>query len=190
VELMESNMPLPVVQQILGHATPGLAASYIAFSGEEMRETAKDFIERENRRKTSARNRFYGKIRSVRKGDIQSILELATLGGYELIAVITNDSLERLNLRPGSPVTAEIKAPWVILLKGENPPVCTAENRFPGKVARVLSGETTTELGVRLSDGTELCAIVTNEQDRFPGIQENDFVWAVFNAFSVILHID
>jgi molybdate transport system regulatory protein len=187
---MESNMPLPVVQKILGHATPGLAASYIAFSEKEMRETAKYFLEREIRRKTSARNRFFGKIRSIRKGDIQSILELGTLGGYELTAVITNDSLERLELRHGSPVTAEIKAPWVILLKREKQPVCTAENRFQGKVARILSGETTAEIGVRLSDGTELCAIVATGQGRFSEFRENDIVWVVFNAFSVILHVD
>jgi len=37
VELMQSNVPLPVVQKIMGHSTPNLAASYVEFSDEEIR---------------------------------------------------------------------------------------------------------------------------------------------------------
>jgi len=34
VELMQSNVPLTVVQRILGHSTPNLTTSYVSFSRE------------------------------------------------------------------------------------------------------------------------------------------------------------
>jgi len=37
---------LPVVQKILGHSTPNLAASYVEFSDEEMREVARYFVDK------------------------------------------------------------------------------------------------------------------------------------------------
>jgi molybdate transport system regulatory protein len=101
VEMMQNNMPLPVVQRILGHSTPSLAAAYVEFSDEDMRQLAKHFIDKESRRKTSARNMFYGKVRAIRKGDIQSVIEILTIGDDIVTTVITNDSLERLGLKPG-----------------------------------------------------------------------------------------
>ncbi len=191
VELMQSNMPLPLVQRILGHSTPNLAASYVEFSEEEMRRLAIHFTEKESGRKSSARNMFFGKIRDIRQGDIQSVVEILTLGEYIITTVITNDSRERLGLKPGVLITAEVKAPWVILYRGGAEPLCTAENRLCGSVERILRGETTTEYRVRMADGTALCA-VTASQDadgRFD-IHENDAVWAVFNSFAVVLHVE
>ena len=51
VELMHSNVPLPVVQRILGQSTPNLTASFVAFSDEDIHQVAKHFIERESRAK-------------------------------------------------------------------------------------------------------------------------------------------
>jgi len=190
VELMQSNMPLPAVQALLGHSTPNLTTSYVTFSSDDIRQVTKFFIEREAAPKTSARNSFMGKIRAIRRGDIQSIIELITLGGYQVTTVITNDSLERLGLREGKLIFAEIKAPWVLLQKGDEEPKTTAENRFYGTIHRIAKGKVTTEYTVRLGDGTELCAVVTSSSRRRLGLRENDPVWVLFNGFSVILHVD
>ncbi len=190
VELMQGNMPLPVVQKILGHSTLNVTASYVDFSDDDIQQVAKYFVEKESHRKTSARNSFFGKIRSIRKGDIQAKVEMMTLGGDMVTTVITNDSLSRLGLKSGSLITAEVKAPWVILQKGEREPESTAENRFLGTISRINKGEITTEYVVRISDGTELCSIVTTENARQMGFQEDDRVWAVFNSFCVVLHTD
>jgi len=190
VELIYSNVPLPVVQRILGHSTPNLTASLVAFSDEDVHEVARHFIERESRRKTSARNTFFGKIRAVRKGDIQSCVELVTLGGDVVTTVITNNSLKRMGLKAGSLITAEVKAPWVILQKTRTEPLCTAENRFVGTVTQILRGKLTTEFIVCIKDGTELCSVVTEESRRRLDVKEGDDVWVMFNAFAVILHVD
>jgi len=190
VELMQSNMPLPVVQRMLGHSTLNVTASYVDFSDADMRQVAQHFIDKESRRKTSARNSFFGKISSIKKGDIQAKVEMITLNGDKVTTIITNDSLLRLGLKTGSLITAEVKAPWVVLQKSGEAPESSAENRFPGAVARINKGKITTEFVVRISDGTELCSIVTTESASGTGFRKNDRVWALFNSFAVVLHID
>jgi molybdate transport system regulatory protein len=190
VELMQENVPLPVVQRMLGHSTPNVTASYVAYSEEEIRQVTRYFLEKESGRKTSARNTFFGKIRTIRRGDIQAKIELLTIGGDAIATVITNESLARLGLIVGSLVKAEVKAPWVILEKSEGEPKCTAENRFQGTVVRVNQGRITNEVVVRIADGSELCSVVTKESSRGMGLQTNDPVWAIFNSFAVVLHID
>ncbi|AFM24772.1 TOBE domain-containing protein [Desulfomonile tiedjei] len=190
VELMQSNMPLPVVQRVLGHSTPNLTASLVDFSQEEVRQVERHFIEKESRRKTSARNTFFGKISTIQKGDIQSQVELVTIGGDIITTVITNNSLNRLGIKQGSLIAAEVKAPWVILQKAKTKPSCTAENMLHGTVTQILRGKLTTEFTVRIQDGTDLCSLVTEESRRRLAINEGDKVWVVFNSFAVILRAD
>jgi len=190
VELMQSNMPLPVVQRILGHSTPNPTTSYVLFSDEDIRVVTRHFVERESLRKTSARNTFFGKIRSVRSGDIQAVVELATIGGDLVRTVITNDSLARLGLKEGTLISAEVKAPWVVLFKGDEEPDTSADNRFRGTIDRIVAGAVNTEYVVRIADGTELCSLVTSASGRRLDLHLNDPVWAVFSSFAVVLHID
>ncbi len=189
VELMQSNMPLPAVQMMLGHSTPNLTSSYVSFSGDEIQQVVKAFMERESSRKTSARNAFFGKVLSIQQGDIQAVVKLITLGGYPVTTVITNESLKTLGLTEGSLVGAEVKAPWVMLGRGEDAPACSAENRFDGVVSRITRGRITTEYAVRIADGTELCVLMSREGDRSLGLKKGDRVWAYFNCFSVVLHL-
>jgi molybdate transport system regulatory protein len=190
VEMLQNNMPLPVVQKILGHSTPNLTASFVSFSDADIHQVAKFFLEKESKRKTSARNTFFGKIGTIQKGDVQSKVELVTLGGDPVTTIITNDSLARLGLKVGTLITAEVKAPWVILQKGDEEPKCTAENKFRGTIERITKGKVTTEYVVRIADGTELCSVVTSESSIRLELRENDPVWAVFNSVSVVLHLD
>jgi molybdate transport system regulatory protein len=190
VELLQNNLPLPVVQNILGHSTPNLTAALVSFSEAEMQQVAKFFLEKESGRKTSARNAFFGKISTIRKGDIQARVELVTLAGERVITMITNDSLVRLGLKVGKLITAEVKAPWVILHKGETEPECSAENRFFGTIERIIPGRLTTEYVVRLADGTELCSLVSSDISKSLNLQPRDPTWALFNCFAVVLHID
>ena len=190
VELMQNNVPLPVVQRILGQSSPNLTAAFVSFSDEDIRQAEKFFLEKESRRKTSARNTFFGKISDIQKGDIQAKVELVTMGGYCITTVITNDSLARLGLKPGILITAEVKAPWVVLQKGDQEPECSTENMFQGTVERIIQGQVTTEYVVRISDGTELCSVVTSDSSRRLDLYENDPVWAIFNSFSVVLQLD
>lgn len=190
VELMQSNLPLPAVQKILGHSTPNLTTSYVSFSDDDIRAVTRHFMEKESSRKTSARNTFFGKIHAIRRGDIQAMVELATIGGDLIRTVITNGSLTRLGLREGTLISAEVKAPWVVLFKGAAEPDTSADNRFPGTIEHIVSGAVNTEFVVRIADGTELCSLVTSASSRRLNLHVNDPVWVVFSSFSVVLQID
>ncbi len=190
IELLRQGAPLLVVQKILGHSTPVLTASYLDFSEKERRRIERRVLAREARRKTSARNAFYGKVIRVLLGDVHSAVVLATLGGHRLTSVITNESLEALHIRPGAFLTAEIKAPFVAVTAGPNPPATSAENVFPGVVEKVAVGELAGEILVRLADGTRICAAVTAGSARGLGLSPGDAAVASCNAFSVVLRAE
>lgn len=190
VELMQSNIPLPAVQMMLGHSTPNLTSSYVAFSKDEIQAVAKRFLEKESGRKTSARNSFFGKVSGILKGDIQTRVVMETLEGNSIITVITNDSFERLGLSPGRLITAEVKAPLVILHGGEESPKCSAENRFRGVVAKISKGEVNTEYIVKISETIEICAVVSSNRNSAFEFNVGDCAWALFNCSAVVLHVD
>jgi molybdate transport system regulatory protein len=189
-ELMQGNVPLPAVQKILGHSTPNLTSSYVTFSEDEIRRVTRYFMEKESSRKTSARNFFFGKIRVIKRGDIQSQVELATVEGYPVTTIITNDSLGRLGLKVGKLITAEVKAPWVFLQKGDEEPESSADNRFRGIIEQISSGAVNTEYVVRISDRIELCSVVSTGSSQLLNLRKGDIVWALFNCYSVVLHVD
>jgi molybdate transport system regulatory protein len=189
VELLEGNVPLPVVQSILGHSTPGLAASWVEFSGPGMDEAARRFLEKESQRKTSARNRFFGSVVEILQGDIQSLVRVRSLDGLALTTIITNTSRERLGLLPGALVTAEVKAPWVIVARGTDLASVGAENRFSGTVESILRGEVTTEIVVRLAGGARLCSLLTEHARARLDLREGDTASAFFSAHAVVLNV-
>jgi molybdate transport system regulatory protein len=147
-------------------------------------------MEKESSRKTSARNFFFGKINVINRGDIQSQVELVTVEGYPVTTIITNDSIGRLGLKVGKLITAEVKAPWVVLQKGDKEPECTADNRFKGIIEQISSGKVNTEYIVRISDRIELCAVISTGRGRLLDLRKGDIVWALFNCYSVVLHVD
>jgi len=190
VELMQNNMPLPAVQMILGHSTPNLTSSYVSFSEDDIQQVTKFFMEKESARKTSARNSFFGKIKTIQQGNIQARVELFTVGGHRITTIITNESLQRLGLRVGKLITAEVKTPWVMLQKVDNAIETSADNMFNGIIEKISSGEINSEYIVRIDDGTEVCSIVTSESCRRLALEEGDRVGVLFSSFSVVLLAD
>ena len=190
VELMQTSMPLPAVQRLLGHASPNPTSAYVSFAPDELERVTDYFLAREAERKTSARNRFFGKVTTVERGDIQSLVRLVTPAGHALVAVITNDSVDRLGLTAGRLLTAEVKAPWVVLTRSDGQPASSAENQFHGAITSIRRGRVSSEIAVRIDESTELCAILSTAGWRQLGLKEHDQVRVLFNCFAVILHAD
>jgi molybdate transport system regulatory protein len=189
VELLREDVPLPVVQRILGHSTADLTAAFLHLPEDQRRKVERQVLSRETRR-TSARNAFFGRVAQVRKGDIQSVVVVESLGGHAVSSVITNESIKNLGVTEGSFVTAEIKAPWVVLEACAEMPKATATNRFLGVVDLVRTGELTSEVIVSLSDATRLCALITTQSVQELDLVQGQQVWAIFNAFAVVLHVE
>ena len=57
-------------------------------------------------------------------------------------------------------------------------------------MVRVVQGRINTEYGVRIADGSELCAVVSTPGSRRRVLETGEQVWAVFNDSAVVLHAD
>lgn len=62
----------------------------------------------------SARNQLAGKVTSVQIGEVMAQVVI-DIGGAQIVAAITKDSVERLGLVEGSSATAIIKATDVLV---------------------------------------------------------------------------
>ncbi|MBP5997207.1 MAG: TOBE domain-containing protein [Azonexus sp.] len=65
--------------------------------------------------KFSARNQLAGVVDSVQKGAVNSDVAIRLAGGALVHAVITNEAVLELGLKPGVPASALIKASHVVL---------------------------------------------------------------------------
>jgi molybdopterin-binding protein len=62
----------------------------------------------------SARNRFRGTVREVRREGLLAQVELEA-GPFRVVAVITREAADQLGLRPGSSASAVVKATSVMI---------------------------------------------------------------------------
>jgi len=74
----------------------------------------------------SARNRIDGVVRKIVRGDVLSKIMLESQGDT-LQAIITNTSLNEMDIRQDDHVTAIVKSTELILLKGEEEPSVNEE---------------------------------------------------------------
>jgi molybdopterin-binding protein len=68
-----------------------------------------------DRQTLSARNRLEGVVREVRVEGLLAQVELDVTRGARLVAVITRESAEALELQPGVPASAVVKATSVMV---------------------------------------------------------------------------
>jgi molybdate transport system regulatory protein len=138
--------------------------------------------------KTSARNQFLGKVKSVKHGPINAEVILDIGGGDELAAVITHDSAEHLGLVLGTEAYALIKAPWVILTTDETFKT-SARNRLCGTVVRCQEGAINAEVVIELPGGKYVVATITNESVHELGLTEGKRACALIKASHIILAV-
>jgi molybdopterin-binding protein len=67
--------------------------------------------------KYGARNKIIGKVRSVRKGDIMSLVKFDVPAPVEMASVLTTESAKELGLKKGDKVQLIIKAIHVLPVK-------------------------------------------------------------------------
>jgi len=136
--------------------------------------------------KTSARNQLLGRVIQIIPGAVNSEVVLEIGNSQKIVAIITSDSLENLELKPGSVATALVKASWVILSKDTSLKT-SARNQLTGKVLRVIKGAVNSDIYIDLGNSKSLSAIITNVSLNELQIAEGNLVSALFKASSVIL---
>jgi molybdate transport system regulatory protein len=115
--------------------------------------------------KTSARNQFRGKVKTLRSG-----------------------AVDDLQLQVGREAVALIKASFV-LLSPELDIRISARNRLAGLVSKVIPGSVNCEIKVQLAGGRTLTAIVTNEGWKELQLAEGSPCVALIKASHVLLAV-
>lgn len=139
--------------------------------------------------KISARNVLPGTVSSVTKGAVNAEVVLALRGGETIVAIITNSSVDRLGLQPGTDAFAIVKASEVMVGKDLAHAKLSARNILPGKVAALHAGAVNSEVGIRLPGGTVLIASITKESVQALDLKQDDAVSAVMKASHVMVGI-
>lgn len=67
--------------------------------------------------KHGARNQITGKVISIKRGDVMSLIKFTIATPVEMASVITTESVEALNLKVGDEVQLIVKAIHVLPVK-------------------------------------------------------------------------
>jgi molybdate transport system regulatory protein len=137
----------------------------------------------------SARNVFSGVVTNITAGPVNSQVELTTAGGDRIVAVVTRASVDELELAPGKPANAYVKAPWVIVLTGQPDVRFSARNHLAGTVRQIVKGGVNSEVTLQLPGGTLVSAVITNEAVLELALEPGVPAAALFKASHVILGV-
>ncbi len=130
-----------------------------------------------------------GKVSGIKPGAVNSEIKVALTSKHDIVAVITNESVDHLGLKIGSEAFAIIKAPLVILAKGKPEFKFSTRNIFEGIVKEVNIGVVNAEVGLELADGVVLHSVITKSSIDGMELKVGDSATALFKASNVILAV-
>lgn len=137
----------------------------------------------------SARNKLEGTIKSIHPGPVSTEVVLDLSGGDTLVAVVTTESAQALKLAAGTRAVGLVKAPSVIIVTDAGQYRFSARNQFAGVVAQVTKGAVNSEIAIRLSGGTIISAVVTNDAVTELQLAAGRSATALIKASQVILGV-
>jgi molybdate transport system regulatory protein len=139
--------------------------------------------------RTSARNRFLGRVAAVTLRPVDAEVEIAIQGEHRIRAGLTNESVDQLGLRPGRQVWALIKAVGVAIAPTPGEPQAGL-NVLCGTVQRIARSDGPAEVVIALAGGATVRGVIAAERLERLGVVEQGRACAVFPAASVIVGVD
>jgi molybdate transport system regulatory protein len=139
--------------------------------------------------KVSARNVFAGTIAGVKKGAVNAEVIINLRDKISIAAIITNASVDNLDLADGKEAYAFVKASNVIIGTDVHNARLSARNIMCGKIVKLIEGPVSTEVSVKIGDGINITAVITHESSRRLGLKEGEHACTLFKASSVIVGV-
>jgi len=140
--------------------------------------------------KTSARNKYFGTVLSVKNGMVNDEVEiLLDSSSTRVTAIITSAASKSMTLKTGTQVVTIIKEEWIILVKDEEGYRFSSRNCFLGTVVSVKQLGASTEVHMRLLGGESLIAIVPPDAAKGLDIKTGDKMSAHFKAPMVLIGV-
>lgn len=161
--------------------------NFFYFSPDEAFETFKTL--RRMEMKISARNVWLGNVAKIEMGAVNSIVTVQLKGHDAIVSVITNASVQRLDLTAGCEVLAIVKAPSVMIALDVDRKKISARNILTGTIERIVHGAVNDEVIINLPGGNTVTSILTSESVHRLGLEVGSTVSAVIKASDVLLAV-
>ncbi|KAF7600402.1 MAG: molybdenum-dependent transcriptional regulator [Candidatus Dactylopiibacterium carminicum] len=134
----------------------------------------------------SARNQFVGPVTTLRAGEVTFEVGIRFDGMNEIVAQISREGAEQLQLTLGRELHAWVNSSAVILMTDESLRI-SARNQLWGEVLRIHEGPVSVDVVLALPGGRTVSALITRESLQELGLREGSRACAVFKASSVML---
>jgi len=134
----------------------------------------------------SARNQLQGSITEIEKGSVNSIVSLKIKSGNIVNSVITNSSVENLNLKVQDDVLAIFKSSVVLLTKDMNITI-SARNKLKGKIDKIDIGSVNAKLSIDFGSVDKISSVITIDSVEDLGFKVGDTVLAIVKASDVMI---
>ena len=139
--------------------------------------------------KTSARNTLCGNVVTVKKGAVNAEVLLDIGENTKITAIITNESVDNLQLTQGKKAFALFKASSILLLK--DPSIKTsARNRFSGTIKTLTPGAVNSEVVIDIGNQKTVVAIITKESQKNLDLKIGDSIEAIIKASAIIIAVN
>lgn len=135
--------------------------------------------------KISARNQIKCNIEHIEKGKMNSFISISLKSGYEIISNITNSSLYFLKLKRNDDIVILFKSSSVILSK-ESAFNLSIKNKLQGKVIKILTEGTDSEIILDLGEDIIVAAIST-EEINLMNIKLEDILYAFIKPSDIMI---
>ena len=139
--------------------------------------------------RTSARNALRGTVTQLVTGGVNTEVTLSVSNSSDIVAVVTNRSIETLGLEVGKQAFAMIKASFVILAPDEGIRT-SARNQIKGTIKAIETGSINDEVTLDIGDGKTLAAVITRGSTDILDFKVGDKACALIKASHVILGVD
>lgn len=137
--------------------------------------------------KSSAPNQLFGQVFEVKTGAIHREIDVGLKGGEHIVASMTNDEFDSLDIKQGDDVLLLIGMSEINLITDEQPYRLSARNSLKGTVIRVQQEGVDAEVFIRLPGGDSIAALITGESTASLNLKVGDHVMAVFKSNAVLL---
>ena len=139
--------------------------------------------------KTSARNQFAGTVTAVEFGPVTTQTTVTLKGGQEIVATMTSNAAQRLDVKVGVEAIVLIKSSAVVLITDFAGYSLSARNQLAGTISRIDKGAVSSLVVVTMPGGSAITASVTNEGVQALGLAVGSPATAVFKAYSVMVAV-
>lgn len=138
---------------------------------------------------TSARNRLLGTVKHVKHGVVNDEVTLSIADGLDVIASITSESVQNLELSVGRRALAFIKASSVLVGTPDGDLRLSARNQIKGRVTRIVEGAVNADVTLELVSGHTITAMLSIDGLRALRLKEGAEAYAIFKASSVMMGV-